>query len=251
VANEQQPITNSPLSGVNGEFEQQTSNAQTDTETEYDFGNELLQVGEEVVDATGLTPDQTKRLYTEDDFQAFYDRFVTQIGAYLNDQLKFQAEGATTTEDLVQIVFLKVLGAFRRGVPLGTSDLSHQRWMYRIAKNVYIDHYRRLHLIHWLRLASPDAKGKAPGENFVDPSTISPEDEVITRVLTLDALRNMPRRYAEALIMYHHGGYTYEQIAEQLNTAPSGVKMFLSRARVSFRNAMNGFPAEEDDPLSA
>ena len=49
------------------------------------------------------------------------------------------------------------------------------------------------------------------------------------------ALRRMPRHYRAALLLYTQEGFSYAEIASTLNIAESGVKMYLSRARHSFR----------------
>ena len=49
------------------------------------------------------------------------------------------------------------------------------------------------------------------------------------------ALQRMPPSYCAALLLYTVEGFSYHEIAQALNIAESGVKMYLSRARQSFR----------------
>ena len=49
------------------------------------------------------------------------------------------------------------------------------------------------------------------------------------------ALKRMPKHYRAALLLYTQEGYSYAEIAKTLSIAESGVKMYLSRARHSFR----------------
>ena len=71
-----------------------------------------------------------------DAFGALYDRFHPEILRYLTHQLRHRE----TAEDLAQQVFLKAWQAIpryqERGAPF-------KAWLYRMAKNQMIDHFRR------------------------------------------------------------------------------------------------------------
>ena len=62
-----------------------------------------------------------------------------------------------------------------------------------------------------------------------------PQETIGTSELVQAALKRMPRHYRAALLLYTQEGYSYAEIAKTLKIAESGVKMYLSRARHSFR----------------
>jgi len=65
---------------------------------------------------------------------------------------------------------------------------------------------------------------------------LTPLSEIYgTTELVRAALRRMPQQYRAALLLYTQEGFSYSEIAHALNIAESGVKMYLSRARQSFR----------------
>lgn len=65
-----------------------------------------------------------------------YDQYVERIYAYIYHRVG-QAE---TAEDLTSQVFMRMLEAIRSGQGWRTS---FSGWLYRIARNLVIDHYRR------------------------------------------------------------------------------------------------------------
>ncbi len=62
-----------------------------------------------------------------------------------------------------------------------------------------------------------------------------PQEIYSTTELVRAALRRMPPQYRVALLLYTQEGFSYSEISHSLNIAESGVKMYLSRARQSFR----------------
>ncbi len=88
------------------------------------------------------------------------------------------------------------LKAFR-ALPKMDGSLKLSAWLYRIATNTAYDALRRRKLIAWLPWQA--------------------------------------QQYRAALLLYTQEGFSYSEIAQALNIAESGVKMYLSRARQSFR----------------
>ena len=68
-----------------------------------------------------------------------------------------------------------------------------------------------------------------------DVESADPQELYGTTELVRAALHRMPQQYRAALLLYTQEGFSYSEIAQALNIAESGVKMYLSRARQSFR----------------
>ena len=69
-------------------------------------------------------------------FEALYDHFFDQIFRYI----VFKTSDSSTAEDLTEDVFLRMLESIKKFKPQGHPFSS---WLFRIAHNRVIDHYRK------------------------------------------------------------------------------------------------------------
>src|SRR5260370_11247838 len=127
-------------------------------------------------------------------------------------------------DDLTQDTFLKAF----RALPKMDAHLRLSPWLYRIATNTAYDALRRRRLIAWLPWQDLDFEP-------ADEEAADPQVQYGTRELVRAALRRMPPQYREALLLYTQEGFSYSEVARALNLAEGGVKMYLHRARPSFR----------------
>lgn len=142
-------------------------------------------------------------------FAKLYDAYVERVSRYVY----FRISEDYDVEDLVSQVFLKAwenLSHYKAGNSLFAA------WLYTIAKNLVIDHYRTrkdtLPLEEILALAS---------------ETEMPDEEVQTR-FDLAALRNalqvLPYDQQQALILKYIAGVPNESIARLLNKQEGTVR---------------------------
>ena len=103
----------------------------------------------------------------------------------------------------------------KKGVPFGA-------WVFRIARHVIIDSYRRER--EWVELS----------EDLVDPDA---ENQADTRTKTNDALRvvqiamsKIPRRYREVLLLSYIAELPHSEIARILDITEGGVRILKFRA---------------------
>ena len=153
-------------------------------------------------------------------FDHIYDEYKTPIFNYIYHLVGDREQA----DDLTQDTFLKAF----RALPKMDSNLKLSAWLYRIATNTAYDALRRRKLIAWLPWQDLDHE-PSDAEN-ADPQEIYGTTEIVRA-----ALHRMPQQYRAALLLYTQEGFTYNEIAHRLNIAESGVKMYLSRARQSFR----------------
>jgi RNA polymerase sigma-70 factor, ECF subfamily len=155
-------------------------------------------------------------------FEVLYDLYHQPILRYLC-RLSGSADLA---EELAQETFLKAytgLLAFR-----GTCSVA--TWLYRIARNSYLNSQRR-HDAHRIEtdklLAIPDATG------FGDPVRQYAANE--QRGLIATALKQLPEQQRSILLLRDAEGMAYVEIADVLGLSVAAVRMKLFRARNSFR----------------
>ena len=158
------------------------------------------------------------------DFAAVYEQYRLAMKNYLFHLVSDHE----LADDLMQDTFLRAWRAIC--LHYVSVDVSRMRaYLYRIATNVAYDALRRRKCIRWnsldgLEYEPVDDLGEDPQARYEGPG----EGVCL-------ALERTPSAYRRALLLYHEEGYSYEQIAQMLGTAPTGMKMFLSRARDRFR----------------
>jgi len=146
-------------------------------------------------------------------FGSLYDSYVRRI----YDFIYFRTHHKQTAEDLTSLVFTKALDNFgkydeKRG--------SFSSWLYRIAKNTVIDHYRTF------KPFSPveDAWDLASGSNVErDADTAIKIKQVKKYLNTLPALQR------DIVLMRVWDGLTHKEIAEILGITEANAKMIFSR----------------------
>lgn len=153
-------------------------------------------------------------------FERIYQEFNTPIHNYIFHLVGNREQAA----DLTQDTFLKVYKA----LPRMDANLKLSAWLYRIATNTARDALRRRRLIGFFSWEELDHEP-------ADVESADPQETVGTTEQVRGALKRMPRQYRAALMLYTQAGFSYAEIAATLNIAESGVKMYLSRARHSFR----------------
>lgn len=153
-------------------------------------------------------------------FEQIYDEYKTPIYNYVYHLVGDREQA----DDLTQDTFLKAF----RALPKMDANLKLSAWLYRIATNTAYDALRRRKLIAWLPWQDLDHEP-------ADVESADPQEMYGTTELVRAALRRMPQQYRAALLLYTQEGFSYSEIAQALNIAESGVKMYLSRARQSFR----------------
>src|SRR5262244_2568335 len=153
-------------------------------------------------------------------FERIYEEFKTPIYNYVYHLVGNREQA----DDLTQDTFLKAYKA----LPKMDANLRLSAWLYRIATNTAYDALRRRKLIALMPWQDLDHEP-------ADVDSADPQEIYGTTELVQAALRRMPHQYRSALLLYTQEGFSYSEIAKTLNIAESGVKMYLSRARQSFR----------------
>jgi RNA polymerase sigma-70 factor (ECF subfamily) len=153
-------------------------------------------------------------------FERIYEEFRTPIFNHIYHMVG----NRELAEDLTQDTFLKAFKA----LPKMDASLKLSAWLYRIALNTAFDALRRRKLINWHPLHALEHEP-------ADTGSADPQETIETTELVRQALLRMTPSYRAALLLYTQNGLTYSEIARVLDIAESGVKMYLSRARQSFR----------------
>jgi len=130
--------------------------------------------------------------------------------------------GSDTVEDLTQDVFMKAWVASRTFTP----QAKVSTWLLRITTNTCLNHRRQQRLRRFFSLSGHHADADLSAE------TAEPAVEVTERTAKLRlAVLELPTNQRAAVVLRHHHGFSYEQIAEVLEVSVSAVESLLFRAR--------------------
>ena len=148
-------------------------------------------------------------------FAKLYDAYVERVSRYIY----FRVSEAIDTEDLVSQVFLKAWENLDR-YKIGTSPFI--AWLYTIARNLVIDHYRT-------------KKDSLPLEEAIAlPSDMEmPDEEAQTRFdlqAMRDALQFLTSDQQQALILKYIAGLPNDSIAKIMNKQEGTVRGLQMRA---------------------
>lgn len=155
-------------------------------------------------------------------FSKLYDRYIKKI----YDFIFFKTFHKETAEDLTSLVFTK---AFEKIESFDYKKASFSTWLYQIARNTVIDHYRSNKFENniedvWDLSADIDTQFEVE---------MSMELEKVKEYLTkFDALKR------DIVIMRVWQGMSYQEIAKILNKSEDSCKMMFSRTINQLRKDM-------------
>ena len=178
-----------------------------------------------------IDDDQLVMRYVDGDSAAFdviVDRYKDRIFTYILRIVKDEV----LADDLFQETFVKVITTVsqRRYTPGGRFS----QWIYRIAHNCIIDHYRR---VKNENLQSTD-DGDMPVLNRKQYSEATVEDAMIDNQTKSDIhklIRALPANQREVLVMRYYRDMSFKEIAEatkvSINTALGRMRYALINIR--------------------
>ena len=175
-------------------------------------------------------------------FDQLVERYSGQVWALLTRFLGTRPG----REDLVQEVFVRVIGARERYQP----SARFSTWLYRIVFNLSVNETQRL---RDRRLVSLDAA--APGDEGFGglgeqlegrdeaPSAELERDDVVGAVRM--AIEALPEKQRAALILAKYHDTPYAEIAEIVGSSEKAIKSLIHRARESLRESLAPFLEQE------
>ena len=151
--------------------------------------------------------------------------------------LCYRFTGRTSeAEDLTQETFIRVydkLKTFRGEASLST-------WIYRIATNVSLDHFRR-NDAHQTKTTQSLEEAEF-GREWVDESTPSLDHQVAQSEMSdcvQGFIQRLPLSYRTVVVLHDLQGLKVQEIADVLDCSLDRVKIRLHRARNKLRGALN------------
>ena len=149
--------------------------------------------------------------------------FEAIVARYRRPLVTYSARflGAERAEDAVQQTFVKAYTA----LTAGEAVRNLRPWLYRIAHNTSLNMLRDRSLAHEPLSEEIDGVER--------PDQAAERRQELARVLT--AVKSLPDRQRDAIVLRAIEGRSYEQIAESLGVTDGAVRQLLSRARCGVR----------------
>jgi RNA polymerase sigma-70 factor (ECF subfamily) len=149
-----------------------------------------------------------------------YDIYCQVIYRYLY----YRTGNPHAAEDLTSEVFLKMVQVLPR---LNTSGLFFRGWLFQIAKNLSIDHYRKNHAHPDVQIADDIETREAPIERVVEDG--------IEQEQLLIALQSLNEEQRDVIIMRFIDDIPIAEVAQTLHKSEDAVKGLQRRALISLR----------------
>jgi RNA polymerase sigma-70 factor (ECF subfamily) len=178
-------------------------------------------------------PDDEDELATPTTFAAFFDEALPHIYGYF-----YHRCDPAVAEDLTQETFLAAVAVLRSGQEIRKP----LPWLFGIARNKLIDHYRRQSRSR--RHLSWDAWRADGGSEPVVADHLWHEDGWRERALR--ALAAMPEAQRQALMLRYLDHLPVAEIAAALGRSPHAAESLLARGRISFKRAYLKAGSDDD-----
>jgi len=152
-----------------------------------------------------------------------FEKYYTELYRFINRKLRDREHA----EDMAQETFIRAL-------KVTAPVRSHRSLLYRIAKNLLVDHYRRPDL------SSTDASEETDAEHFAAPSYLQPyeliEENQYTELMT-NTIEALPPRCREAFILHRFDGLSQKDVARQMGISTNMVEKHIIRAMMACRTS--------------
>ena len=189
--------------------------------------------------AVSSVDEQFIELLKAGDAQAF-DTLVTRYGSDVFGLLFRITEDSEEAGDLTQETFLSVFKAIKNF--RGDADL--KTWLFRIAINKSRNRFR-----WWKRrmrektfsLDAPLNDSDTPFHETISGNISNPEEKILQRErekVLMNALRNLPEVFREAVVLCDVEGLSYEEISSVLEINIGTVKSRIARGREELRKKL-------------
>jgi RNA polymerase sigma-70 factor, ECF subfamily len=150
-----------------------------------------------------------------DAYGILYDRYVDALFRYIYYRLRDEQEA----QDLTEETFIKVWETVKEK---GTGIYNFKAWLYRIAHNLVVDHYRKSKEILSLDNIAALSDGQPHPENII-------QDEE-TQVQLMNAVAQLEPELQQLITLRFGNGYSHRETAEIMNVKEGHLRVMQHRA---------------------
>ncbi len=156
-----------------------------------------------------------------DHLELWWDQYSQRLRAFIRGRVWDDGEA----EDILQEVFIRI---HRNLCCRPEAEWNKpESWIYQIARNLIIDHYRRQREM----VEIPDSLPAAPDLPEEDP-------EAVLALSLKEMIDELPGPYRQALLLTEYQGLSQRQLAESQGISLSAAKSRVQRARDKLRDML-------------
>lgn len=160
-------------------------------------------------------------------FEDLYREYLGRVYAYV----RAQVGSAADAEDVTAQVFMNAYQAYER---FETRHATPAAWLFRIARNATLDHFRAQGRRDRLRRT-------IEREPQVDEDPAGQAEERIQYRALLARVAELPERQRDAISL-RHSGLTFDEVGTLLGCSEDAAKMLYHRALKALREAVQKEP---------
>lgn len=165
------------------------------------------------------------------------DEFEQLVMSYLDEVNAFAHYLTDTDWEAEELVQATYRNAFERWETLAGGSKCRS-WLFRIARNLWTDWMRS-------RRTGPDLELVDPQDEERPRASVGPEKvEQLDEKQVREALRELPRKQSEVVVLCDIWGFAYREIAEIVDVPVGTVRSRISRGRSKLVDVIEGY--EED-----
>jgi RNA polymerase sigma factor (sigma-70 family) len=159
-------------------------------------------------------------------FEQLYRRYSASVGRFVAARVRDSGRA----EDLLQEIFLSAL----RRIRATDGTIVFRPWIFEIAKNAAIDHYRRTSRTEEVSIHADDVLRPADQLRLMGAPHARPENAVLHKE-QFDQLRGafaeLSTNHHRVLVLRELEGLSYREIAKEMDMTRPAVESALFRAR--------------------
>jgi RNA polymerase sigma factor (sigma-70 family) len=162
----------------------------------------------------------------DDAFEQLYRRYSDRVTRFVRGRIGDRGRA----EDIVQEVFLSALRRLRAT----DTEIAFRPWIFEIAKNAAIDHYRRASRAEEVSIHAHETFRAADQLRLVSGAHVRPENAMLDK----ERLRHLKGAFGElsashhrVLVLREFEGLSYREIAQKMDMTRPAVESALFRAR--------------------
>ncbi len=172
-----------------------------------------------------------------DAFNPLVQKYQSQIYTFIRKQVK----EVETAKDLMQETWLKAF----RAIDTFRGDSAFSSWLYRIAKNVCIDYFRKQQKAYNIEpLHTVDERRFI--ETYPDPCRDLERQEL--RAYLRTAIQRLTRTRKQVFLLYYAQDLSIKQIATRLNRSEGTIKSHLRNARLQLQEYLTPYLKNQHIP---
>jgi RNA polymerase sigma-70 factor (ECF subfamily) len=161
-----------------------------------------------------------------------YDHYHRGVYRYIY----YRVGDRQVAEDLTSEVFLRMLRFISGFHPPAAS---FQAWLFQIARNLAIDHYRKMGVRDHLPLDDDLAAG--------NPGLVGSIDQGLTSETLRQALEKLPSEQRDVILMRFVAGMPLAQVAKALHKSEDAIKGLQRRALITLRAVLKEWEVSFDE----